>query len=133
MSEPYRFKVRFHDVDAAGVMFFAYLFRHAHDAYEAWLAERKLPLHQLMTDLGWRLPLVRAEADYHAPLRLGAEVTVTLVVAEVKQRSFTLSYRFEVGTETMATARTTHVFVPVGAQGAAELPDALRQLLQMTG
>jgi len=31
----YRFTVQLHDTDAAGRLFFAHLFRHAHDAYEA--------------------------------------------------------------------------------------------------
>ena len=39
----YRFTVRLHDIDAAGVMFFGHLFRHAHDAYESVMANLGQP------------------------------------------------------------------------------------------
>ncbi|TVQ89370.1 MAG: acyl-CoA thioesterase [Chromatiaceae bacterium] len=108
-SPPHRFRVALHDSDAAGVLFFAHLFRHAHDAYE-----------DLMEALGWRLdaliragqlalPLVHAEADYRLPLRHGETVEVAVEVLAVGTRSFTLGYRFSTAAGAFAaTARTIH-------------------------
>ena len=35
----YHFTTSLHDIDAAGVLFFAHLYRHAHDAYEAFMSD----------------------------------------------------------------------------------------------
>jgi 1,4-dihydroxy-2-naphthoyl-CoA hydrolase len=89
----HRFRVALHDTDAAGVLFFAHLFRHAHDAYEAWMATLGFPLDAIVRDGELRLPLVHAEADYRRPLRHGEAVTVQLAVGEVRERSFVIDYK----------------------------------------
>ncbi|MDM7914542.1 MAG: hypothetical protein QUU85_04650 [Candidatus Eisenbacteria bacterium] len=44
-------RVRFHEADPAGIVFFARVFRYAHDAYEAWLRSIGLPLDLPIEDL----------------------------------------------------------------------------------
>ncbi len=68
---PYTHAVRFSEVDGAGIVFFSRVFEIAHAAYEAWLSEGGAPLAVVLAAADWVLPLVRAEADYHAPMRLG--------------------------------------------------------------
>ncbi|NCA88828.1 MAG: acyl-CoA thioesterase [Gammaproteobacteria bacterium] len=124
---PFRhtFTVRLHDIDAAGILFYGHLFRHAHDAYEAFMTIIGLPLHRLIQDGDCRLPLVHAEADYRQPLRHGEVIQVELDVQQIGRSAFTLDYRFvdEVGRE-KARARTVHVHLgPAGA--SAPLPVAL--------
>jgi 1,4-dihydroxy-2-naphthoyl-CoA hydrolase len=109
----HRFEVRLHDTDAAGVLFFGHLFRHAHDAYESLLAAIGLPLHALIAGAPDRpplaLPVIRAEADYRLPMGLGERVMVRVEVLELRRRSFALGYRFEDAQgRTLATARTVH-------------------------
>ncbi|MCG6942926.1 MAG: acyl-CoA thioesterase [Thiohalocapsa sp.] len=132
MSDPifeHRFRVALHDTDAAGVLFFAHLLRHAHDAYEAWMAQLGFPLDAMLRDGGLRLPLVHAEADYRRPLRHGDAVTVRLGVAGVGGSAFTVAYRFlDAQGELAASARTVHV--GVDANGHRTLPDALRRAVQ---
>jgi 1,4-dihydroxy-2-naphthoyl-CoA hydrolase len=128
----HRFRVALHDTDAAGVMFFAHLFRHAHDAYEAWMAALGFPLDAMIADGVLRLPLVHAEADYRRPLRHGEAVLVQLGVAEVRERSFALDYAFlGADGELAASARTVHV--AVDADGGQALPAALQAALRRTG
>ncbi len=131
---PYRycFQVRLHDTDAAGVLFFAHLFRHAHDAYEALMADRGLPLHDLIRegveDGGFALPITRAEASYERPIRHGDDIEILVTLAETRRRSFALSYRFEDREgRARATARTVHVLT--GPGGDLELPERLRDAL----
>lgn len=64
-------QVRFQDVDAAGVVFFARYFDLVHDAYAAFLESRGHPLASMFATPAWILPLRHAEADYLRPLRLG--------------------------------------------------------------
>ncbi len=128
LSVEHRFRVALHDTDAAGVLFFAHLFRHAHDAYEAWMATLGFPLDALLRDGRLRLPIVHAEADYRRPLHHGDAVRVRLALAEVGDSAFTLDYRFlDVHGDLVASARTRHV--GVDHQGRRTLPDALRRAL----
>ncbi len=108
----YRFVIRLHDTDAAGLLFFGHLFRHAHDACESFMAGIGFPLDRLIQDGQILLPLAHAEADYHLPLRHGDAVRVLVGIAEIRRRSFAIDYRFiKDGDQVAATARTVHVLV----------------------
>lgn len=127
----YRFRVTLHDVDAAGVLFFAQLFRHAHDAYESWMSSLGFPLDEMIRQGIIGLPVVHAEADYRKPLRHGDAIRVKLAVAEIGARRFSIEYRFERAPgEPAASARTIHVCTDhrEGASGA--LPDDLAAALR---
>lgn len=127
----YRFRIRLHDTDAAGVLFFAHLLRYAHDAYEAFMEQTGFALNKLISNTGLQLPLVHAEADFTAPLRHGEEVCVRLRLARLGGSSFTLEYRFFDGKgEIRARARTVHVALAPAGGGSVPLPDALRQGLE---
>jgi 1,4-dihydroxy-2-naphthoyl-CoA hydrolase len=130
----YTFRVAFHEVDRAGVLFFAHLFRHAHDAYEVWLAGRGVSLGELADGRPCRLPLVHAEADYLAPLRHGDEVGVALRVEAVGETSFTLGFELR-GRDgsPCARLRTVHVAVDPSTQRPVALPGRLRDLLRDGG
>jgi YbgC/YbaW family acyl-CoA thioester hydrolase len=79
-----KFIVRFQHVDAAGVVFFARFFEYVHEAYEGFLSQLGLPLSTVLREQKWIAPLKHVEADYFRALRLGEEVTVQLVAAEVQ-------------------------------------------------
>jgi 1,4-dihydroxy-2-naphthoyl-CoA hydrolase len=125
----YRFRVRLHDTDAAGIMFCGHLFRHAHDAYEGFMSNLGLPLDGLIR-AGCRLPLVHAEADYLMPMHHGEEIRVEVGVAALGGARFTLAYGFRDGAGVVrAHARTVHVHAAKNGDGAAPLPDELRAAL----
>jgi 1,4-dihydroxy-2-naphthoyl-CoA hydrolase len=129
MTPAYRFTIRLHDIDAAGVMFFGHLFRHAHDAYEARMAGLGLPLDGLI-QAGCRLPLVHAEADYRQPMRQGEEIRVEVACETLGGSAFTLAYRFcDTSGALKATVRTVHVHLGGDDVGSAPLPDAIRRVL----
>lgn len=124
------FTVQLHDIDAAGILFFGHLFRHAHDAYEAFMATIGFSLPRLIQDGDCLLPLVHAEADYLQPMRHGELIQVELSVQRIGDRAFTLQYRFldETGRD-KARGSTVHAHLgPVGA--SAPLPKALVEALR---
>jgi 1,4-dihydroxy-2-naphthoyl-CoA hydrolase len=124
------FSVPLHDIDAAGILFFGHLFRHAHDAYEAFMAQLGFPLDELLREGRHLLPLVHAEADYRLPFRHGEAVTVALCVARIGRTSFTLGYRFLAADEQVrATAGTVHAHMEPGSSGASPLPAGLADAL----
>ncbi len=129
--EPYTYalRIRLHDTDAAGVLFYGHLFRHAHEAYEAFMEHLGFPLQDLIGTgvTAIPLPITRAQARYERPLRLGDRVRVELQVAEVRRRSFALDYHFldEQG-HVCALVRTVHC---VATQDGAGLLAGLHQAL----
>ena len=129
----YRFRIRLHDTDAAGVLFFAHLLRHAHDAYEHLMEAADLPLDAWLREPGRpALPITQASARFERPMRHGDLIEVELWVEELRQRSFALVYRFsDCEGRTCANARTVHVMVVSGdGPGAARLPETLERVLR---
>ncbi|WP_459870783.1 acyl-CoA thioesterase [Endothiovibrio diazotrophicus] len=125
----HRFHVALHDTDAAGVLFFAHLLRHAHDAYEGLMAAGGMPLAGVVAEGAFHLPIVHCEADYRAPLRHGDKVAVAVTVARVGESAFTLRYRFTAGGEEAAAATTVHVALDPASRAKRPLPAPLRALL----
>lgn len=129
-SEPgHRFRVQLHDTDGAGVLFYAHLFRHAHDAYETAMERIGWPIDQLIRDRSLALPLVRAEADFRSPLRHGDEVRAAIGLEACEARHFRIGYQFWRGGDLVARAQTVHAALdPVSGQACC-LPEALRDAL----
>ncbi|MCO5168654.1 MAG: acyl-CoA thioesterase [Planctomycetes bacterium] len=105
--------VHFHEIDRAGIVYFARIFEYCHRVYEELLAEVVGPLEAFFQQKDWGLPLVHAEADYARPLRLGDRVRVRLVVERLGERSVTFGYTLTCAAtgEPRATARLVHACV----------------------
>lgn len=126
----HRFTIHLHDTDAAGILFFGHLFRHAHDALETFMTAIGIPLDRMIRDRQMLLPLVHAEADYRRPLRHGDAVRVLVTVLEIRRRSFAIGYRFiNSSGEIAASARTVHVRVSADLIPSEDLSEPLRAAL----
>lgn len=121
--------VRFQDVDAAGIMFYARTFDYFHDAYVGFLRTRGAPLERALRDGSWVAPLTRAEAEYLRPLRFGDEIEVSIVGVELEETQYRVSYRIDMGGEPAAVGRTRHVSVSPETFRRAPLPEVLRRAL----
>ena len=122
--------VRFQDVDAAGIVFYARVFDYFHDAYVAFLRARGAPLERALQDRSWVAPLRHAEAEYLRPLRFGDAFTVTLVRVEVEETEFHIGYRIDANGEASCLGRTRHVSVDPVTFRRSPLPPTLRKALQ---
>ena len=123
------FTVRLHDIDAAGVMFFAHYLRHAHDAYETFMRRNGWDLAELI-DSRRMLPLVHSHADFLLPVKHGERLTIQLRVERLGNSSFSLGYlvRNE-RNEECARLGTTHVMLSPDDRQPMPLPQALREVL----
>ncbi len=118
-----------HDIDAAGVMFFAHYFQHAHDAYEAFMAEIGFSLPALIRQ-GTLLPLVHSEADFLLPIRHGEQLLIEIQVERLGKASFTLGYRYLDSRERVAARlKTSHVTLNPEDWQPMALPRALHAVL----
>lgn len=121
--------VRFQDVDAAGIVFYARTFDYFHDAYVGFLRARGAPLERAIRDGSWVAPLTRAEAEYLRPLRFGDDIDVAVVAVDLKETEYTVDYRVDLGGEPACVGRTRHVSVDPATFRRALVPEVLRQAL----
>lgn len=138
------FQVRFNDVDAAGIVYFARVLSVVHEAYEGFLESCGEPLAQVLSQGRWAAPILHAEADYFRPLRLGDEVAVELVAARRAGSRLILGWRLSSETKLQpapsrvvhAVVQMVHAFVAPGQGSSAPVPEtilgALRHLLDLS-
>ena len=129
MAKPYQTTIRLHDTDAAGVVYFASVFRIAHEAYEDFLGNIGFRLARMMKAGDVALPIVHAEADYALPLRLGEMISIEATVDQVGRSSFGMRYRLLRGDKTCAVVQTVHVAIDPTSGKKRPLPSGLRNLL----
>ena len=123
--------VPFQDVDAAGKVFFAHLFRYAHEAYERFMEHIGQPLAGWIDGAEHLLPISHAQCDYHLPLQLNQTISIELALARLGNSAFTLRYRF-LGKDGQchATAETVHVLVAAREHASTPIPRHLRLALE---
>lgn len=104
------FTVRLSQTDAGGVVYFAEYFNIAHHCYEAFL-DTVMPVNRGI-EQGILMPIVHAEADYQAPLRVSQKATVNMGTEQIRRSSYTLTYTImtEDG-QPAVTVRTVHAVI----------------------
>jgi 4-hydroxybenzoyl-CoA thioesterase len=86
-------KVRFSDVDNAGIVYYPRFFHFFHIAFEEMFAERfGIPYVDVLGKEKIGFPAVHAEVDFKAPLRYGDLAEVTLDVERVGDKSVACRY-----------------------------------------
>lgn len=122
--------IRFEEVDAAGLVFFARYAAYAHEAMERLFAplEGGYPALILTRRIG--LPAVRLEAEYVAPVRYGEALRIETTVARLGNRSATLRYRMIRGDGTLcAELRHTVVTTDLDRVASCPMPEDVRAVL----
>lgn len=126
------------DVDAAGVLYFATVYRWHEASLTAWLAEQGQPLEEILgSDRG--LPVRRSWADYPSPARLGDTLSVRRAVHALSDTDFVFetTWRQSSSGRVVATVSTKHVSCErdarTGVFGRAPIwPDLRMALLALT-
>ena len=127
----YQTRIRFHETDSAGRLFFAHQLKLAHDAYEAFLEASGLPLAVIVREKPYDLPIVHTESDYLAPLFAGDPIRIDLMVDRVGRSSFVLSYElYDRNQQNVGRAQTVHVSVDSVTGKKIPLPDEVRRILE---
>ncbi len=130
---PYVFTrlIALRDTDAAGVVFFPRHFSLAHEAYESFLHDNGLNVGELIREGRYALPVVHAEGDYRKPLYCGERCTVTLWVAELRRRSYTIAYELRNGDKQLASSlHTTHAVVDLATKRPIVIVPEVRAVLE---
>lgn len=124
--------VRFEDVDAARIVFFARFLSYCHEAMEALLSPVEGGYASLVVDRHIGLPSVRVEADFASPLRFGDVVRIEVAVEHIGTTSCTFRYEMtNVKTEAhVARIRQVVVLSDLRELKKVAIPDDVRVLLE---
>ncbi len=127
----YRTKIRLKDTDATGVLYFSEQFKLALEAFEEFLASQGFSLRELLNS-SYLMPIVHAEADYSAPLKVGDPLEISLQVAKLGTSSITLQYALFDPDRKIPVGRVEIVHVVVDREKgiSVPIPDFLRKLLE---
>ena len=124
--------VRFQDVDAAGVIFFARALEYCSDAMFAMLEQAGFPGHRMFVEREFVTPVKHVEAHYLRPLRYGDRIGVTLPLALLRETDFTLGYRMRrlADGEPCLVGAIHQVCVDAGTFRRTPIPEEFRSVLK---
>ena len=110
-------KIRFGDTDPAGIVFYPRYFEMFVEVVEDFFAETLgFPFKRLHLDAGIAIPLVKVEAEFLRPSRIGDELALGLTLLAFGRSSFTM--RIEAASAEEERLRATLVMVFMSMQAA---------------
>ena len=124
--------IRFDQADPAGVLFYARVLELAHHLYEEFVsAELGVPWAEWFLDPSRAVPIRRAEAVYHRPLRPGRTYDAELRITALGESSFEATTRFldREDAATCAETRVTHVFADLPRGRKLAIPSEVKSRL----
>jgi len=120
-------KVRFGDVDPAGIVYFPKIFDYIHEAFEdLWEEHVEVRYYHMIQEKGLGYPLVHSEVQFKSPLHFGDRPTVRITCFKLGRSSIGLRYRFQLGDTLCIEACMTVVCVMLDSLKAIEIPAAYR-------
>jgi 4-hydroxybenzoyl-CoA thioesterase len=130
----YERAVRFEEVDAAGIVYFAHIVSYAHEAMENLFGALDGGYAGLIMRRRTGLPAVRLVAEFHAPLRYGDRMRIETEVTRLGNRSVTFSHRIRGGGGAVCAAIShTVVITDLDTLRSCAMPADIRALLEQHG
>lgn len=123
--------IRFEDVDAARIVFFANYVRYAHEAMEDFFRDLDGGYCRLITERGIGLPAVHLDIAYSRPLRYGDVLRIETTVDRIGTRSAVLRYRMIRAADDELAAELVHTVVlsDLHAMRSCDMPEDVRAIL----
>jgi 4-hydroxybenzoyl-CoA thioesterase len=123
-------KVRFGDVDHAGIVYYPRFFQYFHDAFEELIAAAGFDYRQILDVRRLGFPTVKTTCDFVAPVRWADPLTMTVSVVTIGRSSAVLRYRGAVGEQRICEAQITVVCTNLDTFSSVAWPDDLRAMWQ---
>ncbi len=86
--------ITFGDADQVGIMYFANIFKMAHDAFESFIIDSGFGWKNWFSTDNWLLPIRHSEANYFKPLIPGESYQIEITTAHLGDTSFKIRFRF---------------------------------------
>ena len=120
-------KVRFGDVDPAGIVYYPKVFDLIHEAFEdLWDVHVGKRYYHLIGEERLGFPLVNSEVDFQAPMRFGDRPVIRITCFHVGNSSLGLRYVFQVDGLTCVDAKMTVCCIQLDELRAVPIPDEYR-------
>jgi len=123
--------VRFDEVDAAGILFFARFFNYAHDAMEAFFGQLPGGYVQLINERKIGLPAVHVDADFLSPLRFGDVTRIEVSTVHIGRSSCAFRHSMSRAADGKKVAVVKHVCAAtdLASMKSLPIPDDMRALM----
>ncbi len=124
-------KIRFDDVDGAGIVYYPQFFHLCHKAFEDFFDDAaSVSYPQLINERRRGFPTVAIQSDFSAPLRYGDLALVKLEIEKIGRSSATLHYeiRRKHDSKLCFSAMITKVFMDLDKHSVLPIPDEIRSL-----
>lgn len=124
-------KIRMHDTDMAGILYFPRQFRFAHEALEDFVESEGLSFEQVFKREDFVFVIVHAEADYFTSLKVGDNLEVHLGIERLGNTSFTVFYQIyrknsPTDKELVGSVKTVHVTLERISRKKIPIPTVIR-------
>jgi 4-hydroxybenzoyl-CoA thioesterase len=128
----YERPVRFEDVDAANIVFFARFFNYCHEAMEALFGLLEGGYVGMINDRRIGLPAVHVEADFRVALRYGDVARISVTVVHIGRSSCRLRYDFRRAKDGAQAAVIEHTCAVSDLRllKSIPIPDDIRAVLE---
>ncbi len=124
-------KVRMHDTDMAGLLYFARQFRFVHDALEDLYESEGYDFDNVFHKQDFVFVIVHCEADFYAHLKVGDKIEVHVSVEKIGTTSFTMDYKiFKKDDIMIGAAKTVHVCLTAKERKKIPIPAEFRKVLE---
>ena len=126
-------KIRFGDIDHAGIVYYPRFLHYFHVALEEFFGqELGVDYPVLVNEHRIGLPTVHLETDFNQPLRYGDQIEVEVRLLKIGRTSITFGYRvFRQGdTEPRTVGHNVTVCLDMETFKKKEIPDWLHQRLK---
>jgi 1,4-dihydroxy-2-naphthoyl-CoA hydrolase len=136
MPFTYARTIRFHDTDAAGVVYFANALVFCHEAYEESLIKADIQIDTFFGKSAIAIPIVQASVDFLRPMVCGDHIQINLTPHSLKTSEFEI--RYEMYGETnpqvlLSNAYTRHICIHAATRNRTEIPLSVQAWLKMWG
>jgi 4-hydroxybenzoyl-CoA thioesterase len=128
-----KIKVRFGDIDHAGILYYPRFFQFFHVAFEDFFEEvAGIPYDRLIHEEHIGFPAVRVESEFQRPVAHGDELEVALEVRRMGNASVTIGYTvYRAGTaEVCARSVQTVVCVEMESLRPTPIPSRCREAFE---
>jgi 1,4-dihydroxy-2-naphthoyl-CoA hydrolase len=128
MPFTYKRTIRFHDTDAAGVVYFANVLNICHEAYEDSLVESGIKLKSFFQSNSSAIPILHASVDFFKPMFCGDKQIICLTPNMSSKDTFTINYEIfsaDDSARLLSKAITKHVCIDSITRARKELPEEI--------
>lgn len=128
-----KLKIRFGDIDRAGIVYYPRFMHYFHVALEEFFAQvLGIEYHTVVDDRRIGLPTVHLETDFSRPFSYGDKIEVEVKVLKIGRTSIAFGYRvFKEGeADPRIVGRNVTVCLDMDSFQKMDIPDWFRQLLE---